>query len=283
MSVVVPKTGLRKKSVLIVDDNHNLQTNLTEIARTLGFDVATAASRREATGLIDLQAFDVAIVDMRLVENDSRNRDGIAVLKHLRDANEGTKSILLTAYGGFSDASEAAFDLRAFAAIKKGPEMEEEIRSALIKAGQTEVEDKYSSPVSIWCGTDDPVEWGTRMNSLLKTSGGLPVFNSLLDLLAKTLHPLLRRETDNGIQKTSVPSVISGLYWSRGVGGSVVVLICRDELPATVPVSDHWPKELHLIQPPLDIDIGKRKNLIGAILRCEGLDHTEFSVACDYR
>jgi len=281
MSEVAPKTGLRKKSVLIVDDNHNLQTTLTEIARTLGFDVATAASRREATGLIDLQAFDVAIVDMRLVENDSRNRDGIAILRHLRDRNEGTKSILLTGYGGFSDASEAAFDLRAFAAIEKGPEMEEEIQSALIKAVNSEPKDKDSSSVSVWCGTDDPVEWGTRMNTLLKTSGGLPVFNSLLDLLAKTLHPLLRREMDNGIQKTPLPSLISGLYWSRGVGGPVVILISRDALPSTIPVSDHWPKELQLIQPPLYA--ASRKNLIGAILKCDGLDHTEFSVACDYR
>jgi len=281
MAEVVPKSGLRKKSVLIVDDNQIVQTTLAEIGRTLGFDVATAASRREATGLIDIQAFDVAIVDKKLVENDSKNRDGMAILKYLRDKNEGTKSILLTGYGEFEDASEAAFDLRTFAAIKKGPETEEEIRSSLIRAVNDAPRDKYQSAVNIWCGTEDPVVWSTRMNGLLKHSGKINVFNSLLDDLAKTLHPLLRRDSDNGIQKTSVPFLIAGYYWSRGVGSAVIVLICRGELPSPIPISDQWPKELRLIDPPL-FKVN-RKNLTGAVIKCEGAHHTDFNVACAYK
>src|SRR4030095_11132304 len=141
MADVVSRTGFRKKSILIVDDNHNVQTTMANIARALGFEAATAANRREATHLIDLQAFDVAIVDMRLVENDSRNRDGIAIIKYLRDKNEGTKSIFLTGWGEFSDATEA-YELDVFAAIGKRSDMEDKIRSTLLKAANTESTDK---------------------------------------------------------------------------------------------------------------------------------------------
>ena len=277
---VVAKSGLRKKSILIVDDNHNVLTALANIARTLGFDVATAASRREATHLIDLQAFDVAIVDMKLVENDVRNRDGIAILKYLRDKNEGTKSIFLTGYGTFSDAAEAAFDIHVFHAIEKGLETEEKVRNSLLKALNTEAPDKYKSSVSIWRGTDDPVQWSTRMSGLLKPSGGIQTLNHLLDDLAKTLHPLFRRSSDNGVQKTDHESLVTGLYWSRGVGAPVIVAISREKIPAPIPISDQWPKELRPIDPPLYE--ANRKNLNAAIIKCEGVAHTEFDVACAY-
>ncbi len=281
MSEMVPKSGFRKKTILIVEDNHNVLRSFGETARTLGFEVATASSRNEATALIDLQAFDVALVDKVLVEGDSRNRDGIAILRYLHDKNEGTKSILLTGQGVFADATEAAFDLHAFWAIEKGdPEMQEKMRRILIKAANSEPNDKYQSSVRVWCGTDDPVEWGTRMSGLLRPSGGIKVLNSLLDDLAKTLHPMLRRETDNGIQNTSIPSVVAGLYWSRGVGSTVIVVICRGDLPSTIPMSKQWPEELRLSEPPLYRV--NRKNLTGAVFKCEGLDNTEFGVASAY-
>ena len=279
--MTVPKSGLRKKSILIVEDNHNVQVALAENARKLGFDVATAASRREATRLIDLQAFDVAIVDMRLVESDSRNRDGIAILKYIRDKNEGSKTILLTGYGGFNDASEAAFELKCVAAIAKDPgaDIGEKIQSTLLKAVNPEPKDKYKSSVSIWSGTDEPERWSTRMVSLLKPAGGIQVFNNLLDELATTLHPLFRRASDNGIQKMDDDSV-AGLYWSRGIGGPVIVVISRGELPPAVPISDQWPSELRPIHKPLYE--AKRKNLSAAVIKCEGVDNTEFDVVCAY-
>jgi ActR/RegA family two-component response regulator len=280
MTAVVPKSGLRKKSILIVEDNYNVQTLLAELARTLGFDVTTAASRREATRVIDLQAFDIAIVDMRLVESDTRNRDGIAILKYLRDKNEGTKSIFLTGYGEFSDAIEAAYEVKAFYVMEKGPQMEEKYRSTLLKAANTEPQNKYKSSVSIWSGTDDPVQWGTRMSAVLKPSGGIQVLNDLLDELAKTLHPLFRRATDNGLQKTDDASLIAGLYWSRGVGGPVIVAISREQLPSPIPISNQWPKELRPIDPPLYE--ASKKNLSAAIIKCDGVDNTEFDVACTY-
>src|SRR5438067_7998391 len=67
------KVGLRNRSLLIVDDNVHMQRTLRDLATGIGYDAATVSSLREATDAVSRRRFDVALVDKRLVEHDSRN------------------------------------------------------------------------------------------------------------------------------------------------------------------------------------------------------------------
>jgi ActR/RegA family two-component response regulator len=272
------RSGLRRKSALVVDDNVNVQAALAKIAKAMGFDAMIAASRKEAFELIDRRAFDVAIVDMRLVEHDEKNRDGIAVLRHIKAKNEGTESILLTGYGKFRDAVEAVQEIHVSGILEKASDdLDEKLRELLVQASassQARIKDVES--IEIWCGDDDPVVWQSRTQNALKPPQFM-ILNSLLDELAKTCVPLLERVGDNGMQETTDKSV-AGLYWSRGVGEAVVVLLTRGDLPQETPRLPNWPSTLRLGNEALYRT--KRKNLTGGIIKCEGIEPSEFSVPC---
>jgi ActR/RegA family two-component response regulator len=272
--------GLRRKSVLIVDDNLNVQMTLTDIVTAAGFDSVIASSRKEAIAICDRRAFDVAFVDKRLVENDSRNQDGLAILRYINGKNEGTYSILLTGYGEFDDAVQLSDELSIFKPMRKSlelAEMEEKIREALTKAAvYTRPALKNGSSIRIWCGNDAPGPWQNKAYaSLSKPVVGILGLNNLLDDLAETCTPLLERANDNGIQKTETQATMAGLYWSRGVGSAVVVLLAKGKIPDTMPRLDTWPQTLQFESILYQL---KRKNLVGAIVKCTGVGHTEFTV-----
>lgn len=56
---------------------------LAQIVTEAGLAPVIASTRKEAVALSDRQAFDVAVVDKRLVEYDERNQDGLAILRHI--------------------------------------------------------------------------------------------------------------------------------------------------------------------------------------------------------
>src|SRR5207248_10604689 len=106
MSGVVEKTGLRRKSILIVDDSQRVQIYLAGIAKAVGLDVVTAPSLKESMAICDRRAFEVAFVDKRLVDLDEQNSDGIALINHIAAKSEGTRLVLLTGHGKYKDAIE---------------------------------------------------------------------------------------------------------------------------------------------------------------------------------
>jgi ActR/RegA family two-component response regulator len=271
--------GLRPKSVLIVDDNRNVQLTLIEIITEEGFKAITASSRKEAIALSDRQAFEVAFVDKRLVEYNHKNEDGFAILRHISKKNEGTHLVLLTGYGEYEDAVLLSKDIGAFKPMKKDVEtakMEEEIREVLKGvAARPQSDFKKGLSARIFCGQDVPGNWETRATSLLKPAGGLLGLMNFLDEIAQTCSPLLERPGDNGIQKTDTETVMGGLYWSRGVGEAVIILLAKDKLPDKVPQLDTWPPNLF---PGEVLYQAKRKNLFGAIIKCSGVSHIEFTV-----
>jgi DNA-binding response OmpR family regulator len=88
--------------ILVVDDEitlrHFLRLNLEEE----GYQVNEAADGQSALNLISQQAFDVALVDLRLTD-----MDGLEVVRHLRQISPKTSVIILTAYATLDSAIEA--------------------------------------------------------------------------------------------------------------------------------------------------------------------------------
>src|ERR1700760_1823934 len=85
--------------VLIVEDIPENRSTYEIALSTDGHMVDVAQSRTEALLLLRRKSYDVALVDLRLVENDESNMEGLAVLDALHASGEGTALLVLSGHG----------------------------------------------------------------------------------------------------------------------------------------------------------------------------------------
>jgi two-component system response regulator HydG len=112
--------------ILVVDDQRNMRTTLGMMLRGAGYEVDEAADgdqgcERGATG-----AYDLILTDLRM-----GNKDGIDLLRAVKEVQPMTEVIVMTAYGTIESAVEA-MRLGAFDYIQK-PFTEQEL---LVKIGR---------------------------------------------------------------------------------------------------------------------------------------------------
>ena len=90
-----------EKAVLIVDDEAIVRESLGDWLKDT-YQVATAETGEEALELIEKQDFDILIVDVRLP-----GKNGIQVLREVKEAKPYIESIVITAYPSVDLAVEA--------------------------------------------------------------------------------------------------------------------------------------------------------------------------------
>jgi DNA-binding NtrC family response regulator len=102
--------------ILILDD---VVEYLNSLSRALGNDheIVTAASLEEAKAKLD-DTIQLAILDVRLAEDDIANRDGIQLLGYIRLQYPWLPVIMMSAYRDF-DAATDALNLGASYYLKK--------------------------------------------------------------------------------------------------------------------------------------------------------------------
>ena len=77
--------------ILLVDDEDRFRTNLAKMLAAQGLEVADAAGGREALELLQLEAYDVALVDLRMP-----GMDGLETLAQMKKSAPGLEVIMLT-------------------------------------------------------------------------------------------------------------------------------------------------------------------------------------------
>ena len=102
-----------KKAILIIDDKLSLCKSLAQNFRELGYTAYYAANEAEAIDIFLTQPINVAILDIRLGEEN-----GIDVLKHLFTLNAAVPVIMMTAYATIETAVES-IKMGAFDFIQK--------------------------------------------------------------------------------------------------------------------------------------------------------------------
>jgi|ERR1035437_4704734 CheY-like chemotaxis protein len=119
-----------EQTVLLVDDIPEyldvMELNLPE-----GCRVVTAASAAEARKRIEKEAPTLAVVDVRLREDDAGNRDGLELLKWIRGRYPAIPVIMISAYREFEFEAESLV-LGAEYFLKK-PVQPDEFRNAVTK------------------------------------------------------------------------------------------------------------------------------------------------------
>jgi two-component system response regulator AtoC len=95
--------------ILVVDDEEGVRTFVAEALEAPGIEIVTAADGNEAAALLDRQAFDVVVSDLKMP-----GRSGLDLLARVRASEPETQVILLTAHGTVETAVQAmkagAFD-----------------------------------------------------------------------------------------------------------------------------------------------------------------------------
>lgn len=98
-----------KKRVLIADDDESILWVLKQMFKDKNIDTAEARDGKTALEMLNTQNFSLAIMDIRMPE-----KDGLDVLKEIKEAGSKTPIIIMTAQGTMKNAIEAmkrgAFD-----------------------------------------------------------------------------------------------------------------------------------------------------------------------------
>ncbi len=115
--------------ILIVDDQRNMRTTLAMMLRGSGYEVDEAADGEEGAERGATGAFDLVLTDLRM-----GSKDGMDVLRVIKDAQPLTEVIVMTAYGTIESAVQA-MRLGAFDYIQK-PFSEQELTVKVAKAIQ---------------------------------------------------------------------------------------------------------------------------------------------------
>ncbi len=105
--------------ILLLEDDYNLATTLKEILSLEGYEVDIASSAKEAYERTFNNHYDLYIFDINLPDEN-----GIEVLKNLREADDETPTIYITALTDLNTMSKA-FNLNIEDYIKKPFEPEE--------------------------------------------------------------------------------------------------------------------------------------------------------------
>ena len=100
---------MRKKLILIVEDELEMRKALFEGLSSNGYSISLSESAETALPLFDQKPFDLVISDIRLPD-----RDGLQLLDALRERSPQTPVMLMTGFGTIQNAVEAmrkgAFD-----------------------------------------------------------------------------------------------------------------------------------------------------------------------------
>jgi two-component system response regulator HydG len=112
--------------ILVVDDQRNMRTTLGMMLRGAGYEVDEAADGDQGSERGGTGAYDLVLTDLRM-----GTKDGIDLLRAVKEAQPMTEVIVMTAYGTIESAVEA-MRLGAFDYIQK-PFTEQEL---LVKIGK---------------------------------------------------------------------------------------------------------------------------------------------------
>ncbi len=116
---------IQKGHILIVDDYENWRILVRSVLEEDGHTVVTAASHLEAEEALSRNAFDVVVLDMRLVDDEKHNVQGLELLKKIKGQVNFTGAIILTGYPEPTHRERALDVYGADAYLSKAPEDED--------------------------------------------------------------------------------------------------------------------------------------------------------------
>ena len=129
--------------VLIVDDYTDWRGLLSGLLEREGHLVKAVATKEKALAYIDENKdLDLAVLDIRLVDIDESNQDGIHLLAEIRKRRSFTRVIMVTGYGTMETQRKAFKQYQAFDFFSKAQFDSKEFKEAFQKAIEQAARDR---------------------------------------------------------------------------------------------------------------------------------------------
>jgi DNA-binding NtrC family response regulator len=121
--------------ILIVEDFADWRELVSGLLRREGHDVLEAATLQAAQEhLVETRDLDLAILDIRLVETDEENQDGMRLLAEIGMRPDSTRVIMITGHGTMETQRKAFREFHAFDFFRKEQFDSDEFRQAVREA-----------------------------------------------------------------------------------------------------------------------------------------------------
>jgi two-component system, NtrC family, response regulator GlrR len=150
--------------ILVVDDDTNILKVIKMRLEAAGYEVVTAMKAEEAIGIVSALTLDLAIVDLRLGQED-----GIEVMEAIHEISPNLSIIILTAHGTI-DSAVTAMKKGAFSYITKPfdyPELLQDIKNCLEKNSLSREVERLRTIVKDRFGFDNIVGRSQKMQKVL--------------------------------------------------------------------------------------------------------------------
>ncbi len=129
--------------VLIVDDYADWRGLLSGLLERQGHLVQAVATKAEALAYMDENKdLDLAVLDIRLVDGDDSNEDGVHLLAEIRKRLSFTRVIMVTGYGTMETQRKAFKQYQAFDFFSKAQFDSEEFKKAFQEAIEQAARDR---------------------------------------------------------------------------------------------------------------------------------------------
>ena len=165
----------KKTKLLIVDDDDVYCSVLKDAFKQRGFDVQTAQDGESAQTLIQHEAVDLAVIDLRLGQTT-----GLSLIKQVKERNGSAKIVMLTGYASIATAVEAV-KLGATQYLTKPVNVDE-----IIHAFEMDVADLTLQPAEQPMSVKR-LEWEYMQKVLLACDGNISQAARQLGLHRRTL------------------------------------------------------------------------------------------------
>jgi len=129
--------------VLIVDDYSDWRNMLSGLIEREGHLVETVSTRAAALACIDENKdLDLVILDIRLVETEENNEDGMRLLAEIRKRLSFTRVIMVTGYGTMETQRKAFKEFQAFDFFNKAQFDSDDFRRSFQDAVEQTIRDR---------------------------------------------------------------------------------------------------------------------------------------------
>jgi DNA-binding NtrC family response regulator len=191
---------MRKRRILIVDDERSVRNSLKEWFLEDGFQAETAEDGPHALQAMDEGPFDIYIVDLKMP-----GMDGVTLLNHIREGDKEAAVIILTAYASVETAVDA-LKQGAFDYVTKPvdpDELSNLVRNALRQKELQEENQKLKQQVSEMVGATPLVGESAAMKRILEMIRTVAETDSTVvilgesgtgkEIIARTIHAQSKR------------------------------------------------------------------------------------------
>ena len=129
--------------VLIVDDYSDWRNMLSGLLEREGHQAEVVGTLDAALTYIDENnELDLVVLDIRLVETEENNEDGMHLLAEIRKRLSFTRVIMVTGYGTMETQRRAFREFQAFDFFSKGQFDSEEFRRSFQEAIEISIRDR---------------------------------------------------------------------------------------------------------------------------------------------